>query len=78
MEHFICYKVTYYVRSPWYTYNITKYYKDHETAKDIHDIETKKARQDNMFHNMPTIEEVLMLVVDGKTYCLGSAVDVVS
>lgn len=77
MDHFICYKVTYYVRSPWYTYTVVKYYKDHETAKDIHEIETKKARHDNMFHNMPTIEEVLMLVHDGKNYCLGASVEVV-
>lgn len=57
---------------------VIKYYKDHKTAKEIHDIQTKQARDDGMFQNMPKIEEVLMLVVDGKNYCLGAAVEVIT
>jgi len=76
MEFIACYKVTYFSKSPWDIHKKSKYYKVEKDARDFLEYATKLARRDNMFHNMPTIDEILLLNVNGKSYSLGTPVTI--
>ena len=74
MESVRGFRVTYWVKFPWNTEQVTRYFLHEADAVELYEPH-RKAAVNSMAHNtMPTLDPAMFIRVDDEHYYLGAAV----